>query len=124
MEDEQPIEEGTLPQEEHPTNEEEDENFYKEVDVDEEEEEEEEATDGVEDLESTLQLIQKRQREQQEKEELIRTGSQPLRPKVEKRPEVIDDFIRNFLNKNNMSKTLESFEVYNLYFLLQITNFR
>mgnify|MGYP003691801717 CR=1 FL=1 len=32
-------------------------------------------------------------------------------PKHVQRLEVVDDFIRNFLIKNNMSKTLSSFQV-------------
>ena len=32
-------------------------------------------------------------------------------PKHVRRLEVVDDFIRNFLRKNNMTKTLDSFQV-------------
>ena len=32
-------------------------------------------------------------------------------PRHIRRLEVVDDFIRNFLSKNNMSKTLNSFQV-------------
>jgi hypothetical protein len=34
------------------------------------------------------------------------------KPKVVKRDEVIDDYIRNFLNKFSMSKTLNIFQVF------------
>ena len=39
-----------------------------------------------------------------------KTEKPKLEPKHVQRLEVIDDFIRNFLTKNNMTKTLESFQ--------------
>jgi hypothetical protein len=35
-------------------------------------------------------------------------------PKHIRRLEVVDDFIRNFLRKNNMNKTLNSFQVFHM----------
>lgn len=39
-------------------------------------------------------------------------ASQPVEPdpSIERHPEVVDDFIRNFLIKMGMQKTLDSFE--------------
>lgn len=38
-------------------------------------------------------------------------GSSSYQPRHVRRLEVVDDFIRNFLTKNNMAKTLNAFQV-------------
>ena len=78
---------------------------YEEVEVDEGEEEEEGVGDD-EDLEQAIATLRTKEEgaAAQPKEEL------PPRAAVTRRPEVLDDFIRNVLLKMGMSETLDMFQ--------------
>eukprot|EP00002_Diphylleia_rotans_P021042 TRINITY_DN408_c0_g1_i6.p1 TRINITY_DN408_c0_g1~~TRINITY_DN408_c0_g1_i6.p1 ORF type:complete len:545 (-),score=100.08 TRINITY_DN408_c0_g1_i6:56-1690(-) len=71
---------------------------YEEVPIDSDNEEE----GHDEDLQSALRALKARD-EAKDKEDVSK-------PMVAKKPEVIDDFFRNFLNRNGLYKTLEVFE--------------
>lgn len=78
---------------------------YEEVAVDSEDEED----DGSEDLEAAMRSLQGEKKGEEGAEgEDIPAGPQP--GEVTRRPEVVDDFIRNFLLKMKMSRSLEAFE--------------
>ena len=72
---------------------------YEEVDIDDADPEE---VEDDEDLESALMRVRQQAAAEQE--------SRQIQPAVGKRPELIDDFIRNFLLKMKMTKTLDSFQ--------------
>ena len=72
---------------------------YDEVDIDDADPEE---VEEDEDLESALMRVRQQAAAEQE--------ARPIQPTVGTRPELIDDFIRNFLLKMKMTKTLDSFQ--------------
>lgn len=74
-----------------------------------------EGIDDLEDLQNSFDDIQQLEglmRSTLKKTELASHDHSPknLQPKHVRRLEVVDDYIRNFLNKNNMTKTLSSFQ--------------
>jgi len=78
---------------------------YQEVAVDSGDELDEDAVDD--DLESALESIKRKIKPGHGNEDPLQGKVHPV---VSKRPEVLDDFIRNFLIKMNLTKTLESFQ--------------
>jgi len=60
-----------------------------------------------EDLESALESIKRKVKPGHGNED---PGAAKVHPVMAKRPEVLDDFIRNFLIKMKLEKTLESFQ--------------
>jgi hypothetical protein len=70
---------------------------YEEVDVDDPEE-----ADLEEDLDTALQTL---------KAKASGSGEAPPQAAVQKRPETADDFIRNFLHRAGLVRTLDAFQV-------------
>lgn len=63
------------------------------------------ADDGDEDLDQALRTLKLKQGMAVEE-----APPAPEKPEVQERPEVVDDFIRNFLRKVGLNKTLDSFQ--------------
>mmetsp|Transcript_7562 Transcript_7562/g.11222 ORF Transcript_7562/g.11222 Transcript_7562/m.11222 type:complete len:606 (-) Transcript_7562:1753-3570(-) len=102
-----------------------DEEFYQEVDVDDLSGDDEEFAEvnldtedaeegGInEDFATTMHALEaKKQAEQKKKEQEKLKNATSLKPKskIRRQPEVVDDFIRNFLVQYNMAQTLEVFQ--------------
>lgn len=67
----------------------------------------------LEDFETTMNKIktfEKKKKEEVELKNLEKQESQIPKPKLSKKPEVIEDFIRNYFQKNNFAQSLQVFQ--------------
>lgn len=86
-----------------------DEFAYEEVPL----EDEYSVTGGDEDLETAFKTVQEKTND-----ELLAQKTEPAKPTVTTRPEIVEDFVRNFLVKMGMTRTLDCFQT-EWYELLQ-----
>ncbi|KAL9966119.1 hypothetical protein ACROYT_G024139 [Oculina patagonica] len=86
-----------------------DEFAYEEVPL----EDEYSVTDGDEDLDTAFTTVQEKTND-----DLLAQKTEPTKPSVTTRPEIVEDFVRNFLVKMGMTRTLDCFQT-EWYELLQ-----